>query len=946
MILVRLELENFRQYAGEHVIEIPEEATIAVVGRNGAGKTTLFQAIEWCLYGHPPAGELATHGATGQARVALTLRDHEGIDWVVERNAGRRGDRAATVYRAEAPESPLAQGKVAVTEFVARKLVGLGHKAFVSTFFTRQKELAFLSEYPPTQRRREVMKLLGYDAIWTAQADIAERRKTATADAEREGKQFDAAYGERDLPRDVRDASAAVREQETAAASAEQEHAAAVAAHAAAQADLDRWRGLEGRHQGFQLELSRLRGDTAVAMESAGAARNGLQRLDAEAVRRVGIAATAAMEAERAQAVAAWESERRRADEAARVRNDAAKAERGLAALAGQLRSTVVRIDTGHGLPEWTWHDVPVADLPAQAARLLDVIDGIDVTEVCERAEQLRQLLDAQERVKVAVAKAERFRAAREDLRRQRAAKLDGHDPAAEIAAAIAARDEADWRAADAGKALGIASAEIGRLRPLVTRLNDRQVGEHCPTCDRPFTNDDLGETLDYLRGQLASAEADERAGLDLQQTALADRAAALAAEKAARDLQAEADRLEERIASAAHHIAEADNDVRLAEEDLAGRLRRLRLTNVPDKAVIEAETAWADVATALGRARSGIEQARERAEAGLDDLREMRDRLASLADVAYDAAAHDEAVRAHNEARDAVARLLEIDAQLARRPEYENALAGAEARIAGLQGETDRITAEQGALGFDPQALAGAAAAEQATRAEERAADGRLSLARRTVEDARRRHDVLVEDERRMRQWLDRIEALKREANNLSRMYDEFSAFDRHVAGLVKPEIADRTADYLASVTDGHYDKVELTDDFGLRVFDDGEAFSIDTFSGGERDVAALCARLALSSVIAAQAETKRPPSFLVLDEVFGSLDQDRRRLVLETLGRLAGGDGEGASALALRQLFIISHIEDVNESEVVDEAWRVVEERGASRVVRGHGEGALGAL
>lgn len=946
MILARLELENFRQYAGEHVIEIPDEATIAVVGRNGAGKTTLFQAVEWCLYGAPLAGELATHGATGQTRVALTLRDPDGVDWIVERNAGKKGDKAAVVYRADAPESPLAQGKNAVSDFVARKLIGLGHKAFVSTFFTRQKELAFLAEYPATQRRREVMKLLGYDAIWTAQADVSERRKEAAAAAKRDANLLAAEYGERDLPREVRDAAAAVREQEDGAGGAEQEHVAAVAAHAAAQSDLDRWRDLEGRHQAFQLDLSRLRGDSAVAMQAAGAARDGLRRLDAEAERRVVIAAVAALEPEHARTVAGWEGERRRADEAARLRADAAKAEDGIAGLVNRLRTMVAGIDTGHRLPTWHVDVVAEGDFPQQADRLLGAIDGVNITEVCERAEQLEHLLEAEARSLASVAKAEKFRAARDDLRRKLAEKLDGRDPAEEIAAAVAARDEADWRAADAGQSLGIARSEIGRVRPLVARLDEQQVGDHCPTCDRPFTDADLGETLDYLRQQLARAEADERASLASQQTAAADRETALAAEAAARDRQAETSRLAERIAAAAHHIEDADNDVRRDEQDVARRLAALNLASVPDKATIDAEKAWASVATALGRVRSGIEQARERAEAWLDELRGVRDRLAALGDIAYDAAAHEDAVRAHHAARDALARVSEIDAHLARRPDYERSLEEAEARIANLQSETDAVATAQGALGFDQHALASAVAAEQATRAAERDADGRLVVVRRLVEDARRRHDALVEEERRLRSRIDEVERLKREADNLARMYEEFSAFDRHVAGLVKPEIADRTADYLTAVTDGHYEKVELTDDFGLRIFDDGEAFAIESFSGGERDVAALCARLALSSVIAAQADVKRPPQFLVLDEVFGSLDLDRRRLVLETLGRLTGDNGDGSTAMALRQLFIISHIEDVNESEIVDEAWRVVEEHNASRVIRGHGDGVPGAL
>ena len=51
MILAAVEIENYKQYAGSHCIDFPEQGMVAITGPNGAGKTTLFEAIEWCLYG-------------------------------------------------------------------------------------------------------------------------------------------------------------------------------------------------------------------------------------------------------------------------------------------------------------------------------------------------------------------------------------------------------------------------------------------------------------------------------------------------------------------------------------------------------------------------------------------------------------------------------------------------------------------------------------------------------------------------------------------------------------------------------------------------------------------------------------------------------------------------------------------------------------------------------
>jgi exonuclease SbcC len=157
--------------------------------------------------------------------------------------------------------------------------------------------------------------------------------------------------------------------------------------------------------------------------------------------------------------------------------------------------------------------------------------------------------------------------------------------------------------------------------------------------------------------------------------------------------------------------------------------------------------------------------------------------------------------------------------------------------------------------------------------------------------------------------------------------MYDEFGEFDRYVARHVGPLLAETTERMLGQVTNGKYDHVRFDENYGIDVFDGDEAFPMASFSGGERDVVALCARLALSEVVGSAA--LRPPRFLVLDEVFGSLDSERRTQLLETLGSLAHSGH-------FRQMFIISHVDDVQQSPVMTEAWVITEEDGVSRVVR----------
>jgi exonuclease SbcC len=160
--------------------------------------------------------------------------------------------------------------------------------------------------------------------------------------------------------------------------------------------------------------------------------------------------------------------------------------------------------------------------------------------------------------------------------------------------------------------------------------------------------------------------------------------------------------------------------------------------------------------------------------------------------------------------------------------------------------------------------------------------------------------------------------------------MSREFMEFERYAGERKVPILSDTTSSLVEAITDGKYQRVEFDQDFGIRVFDTGEieeSYPIDTFSGGERDAIILAARLALSRMIGQQAAN--PPGFLVLDEVFGSLDADRRAQLLSLLGTVTTMFDD------IRQVFIISHVDDVRTSSVLDEVWRVEESAdGGSRV------------
>src|SRR5207253_10324001 len=114
--------------------------------------------------------------------------------------------------------------------------------------------------------------------------------------------------------------------------------------------------------------------------------------------------------------------------------------------------------------------------------------------------------------------------------------------------------------------------------------------------------------------------------------------------------------------------------------------------------------------------------------------------------------------------------------------------------------------------------------------------------------------------------------------------------------------EIAELASGFLADLTDGRYEAVDLNDDYRVTIIDDG--VSKPVISGGEEDVANLALRLAISQMIAERAG--QPLTLLVLDEIFGSLDESRRQHVVGLLRRLAD---------RFPQVVLITHIEQVRE-------------------------------
>ena len=143
--------------------------------------------------------------------------------------------------------------------------------------------------------------------------------------------------------------------------------------------------------------------------------------------------------------------------------------------------------------------------------------------------------------------------------------------------------------------------------------------------------------------------------------------------------------------------------------------------------------------------------------------------------------------------------------------------------------------------------------------------------------------------------------------AQNQYLLYDtldkSFTDLRQHLTQQIRPQLADIASLLISELTDGRYSAVELDDSYNVAVIESGDRKSV--ISGGEEDIVNLCLRLAVSQMISER--TGQPFSLLILDEVFGSLDEQRRDNVLQLLHKLGN---------QFNQVLVISHIDLIKES------------------------------
>ena len=261
-----------------------------------------------------------------------------------------------------------------------------------------------------------------------------------------------------------------------------------------------------------------------------------------------------------------------------------------------------------------------------------------------------------------------------------------------------------------------------------------------------------------------------------------------------------------------------------------------------------------------------------------------------------------------------------QVEREPALRREQESVARG----IVALTARVDALAVRRTALALSEEEFAmlrdqhAAASAElhAATLSSMNAASD-MALARAALERARAAQGELERIEKK----LEVLELDKRLHDELHRAYSDLRT-DLNFA--MRPELSELASAFLTDLTDARYTELELDDKYKIVVLEEGVPKPV--ISGGEEDMANLVLRLAISQMIAERAG--QAFSLLVLDEIFGSLDETRRHHVVELLRGLQD---------RFEQVIVITHIESVRDGLDQVLEVRYDENTGAAMVRRG---------
>jgi len=285
---------------------------------------------------------------------------------------------------------------------------------------------------------------------------------------------------------------------------------------------------------------------------------------------------------------------------------------------------------------------------------------------------------------------------------------------------------------------------------------------------------------------------------------------------------------------------------------------------------------------------------------------------LAELGSITYDENAHNALKEQYQTLKPQVEELIKLEALIATIPTKTEALKALQTQIktdeAAIVAAQALITADTYKTETHNEAITHAKLSETAKDAKG------VELNTALLEQTNIRRDIEAIDKEIKRDEAQRASLKSRENDQAD--YEKLKAvmaeFKTHINARVAPRIGEVASEMYSRITRGRYQHIEVSPEFDFYIYDNGERYPIERFSGGEIDLANLVLRIAISKTLG-ELSGGGNIGFLAFDEVFGSQDEERRIQIMEAFHTISE---------SYRQIFLISH-----ETEIKEMFERVVE-------------------
>ena len=383
-----------------------------------------------------------------------------------------------------------------------------------------------------------------------------------------------------------------------------------------------------------------------------------------------------------------------------------------------------------------------------------------------------------------------------------------------------------------------------------------------------------------------------------------------------------------------ADHFREVldDLDGKLTAIEVDGKYYRNRVEQLeePPATLRQLDARAAELQQEIERQNKGMSDARLRVQEHTQIGRDIDDREKRLAAIVaqlegiptgYHETRHAQLRQQHAQLAPMAERSVRLGALTEREPKVRKEAERVQKDLARARRQVTSLKQRQGESHFSEESFAKLEESHDASSAELRTSELAALSAEKELEAAR----VARATADAGREELERAQERLRVLTIDRRLHDEldhaFTDIRSELNAHLRPELSELASGFLAELTDGRYTDLELDEDYNIIVKEDDIPKPV--ISGGEEDLANLVLRLAISQMIAERAGQSF--SLLILDEVFGSLDEARRHNVVELLRRLHD---------RFEQVVVITHIESVREGLDRVLTVRYDQETGTSRV------------